>query len=58
MDTDAAHAVYRRWLKLTRRAEVVSPDGTRRPYWLLRPLKPSREKYRLVGVAADERSWR
>jgi hypothetical protein len=29
----------------------VSPDGTRRPYWLLRPLKPAREAYRLPAAA-------
>jgi hypothetical protein len=49
VDTEAAHEVYRRWLELTRRADLVSPDGTRRPYWLLRPLKPGREAYQLVG---------
>jgi hypothetical protein len=32
---------------MTRSAETHSPDGTRRPYWLLRPLKPAREFYRL-----------
>ncbi|MGH9005730.1 MAG: molybdopterin dinucleotide binding domain-containing protein, partial [Acidimicrobiia bacterium] len=47
VDTEAAHAVYRRWLEMTRPADLVSPDGTRRPHWLLRPLKPSREAYRL-----------
>ena len=47
VDTDKAHAAYHRWLGLTRRAEVVSPDGTRRPHWLLRPLKPGRDAYRL-----------
>jgi anaerobic selenocysteine-containing dehydrogenase len=47
VDTEAAHAVYRRWLELTRPADLVSPDGTRRPHWLLRPLKPGREAYRL-----------
>ena len=26
---------------------VASPDGTRRPYWLIRPVKPSRDAYRL-----------
>jgi hypothetical protein len=25
----------------------VSPDGTRRPYWLLRPVRPTRDAYRL-----------
>jgi hypothetical protein len=47
VDTEKAHRVYRDWLARTRPAERVSPDGTRRPYWLLRPLKPSREAYRL-----------
>ena len=28
-------------------ARASTPDGTRRPYWLLRPLKPSRDVYRL-----------
>ena len=28
-------------------ADKVSPDGTRRPYWLTRPLKPSKEAYKL-----------
>ncbi len=50
VDTDAARAVYRRWLELTRPAESHSPDGTRRPYWLLRPLKPARDVYRAPGV--------
>ena len=53
VDTDAAHEVYRRWLTLTRPAGLVSPDGTRRPHWLLRPLRPAREEYRLDPVLAD-----
>ena len=47
VDVDRAHALYREWLGKARPAAEVSPDGTRRPYWLLRPLKPSREAYRL-----------
>ena len=47
VDTDKAHAAYQRWLAMTRPAEQVSPDGTRRPYWLLRPLKPARQVYQL-----------
>ncbi len=47
VDTARAREVYRRWLAMTRPADRYSPDGTRRPYWLLRPLKPSREAYRL-----------
>ena len=46
-DTHAAREVYQRWLAMTRSADRYSPDGMRRPYWLLRPLKPAREVYRL-----------
>ena len=53
VDTEAAHEVYRRWLALTRPAGVVSPDGTRRPHWMLRPLKPGREAYQLDPMLAD-----
>jgi hypothetical protein len=49
VDTGAAREVYRKWLAMTRPADTHSPDGTRRPYWLLRPLKPAREVYRLPG---------
>ncbi|MGH9940995.1 MAG: molybdopterin-dependent oxidoreductase [Pyrinomonadaceae bacterium] len=47
VDMRKAHEVYRRWLALTRPADRYSPDGTRRPHWLLRPLKPAKEVYRL-----------
>jgi anaerobic selenocysteine-containing dehydrogenase len=47
VDTQTAREVYKRWLGMTRPADKYSPDGTRRPYWLLRPLKPAREFYRL-----------
>ena len=50
VDVEKARDVYRRWLEITRPAARVSPDGTRRPYWLLRPLKPSREAYRLPAA--------
>ena len=53
VDVEKAHEVYRRWLEITRPAARVSPDGTRRPYWLLRPLKPSREAYRLPVAGAS-----
>jgi hypothetical protein len=52
VDTKKSHEVYKKWLALTRPADKFSPDGTRRPYWMLRPLKPAREFYKL---AADER---
>jgi hypothetical protein len=48
VDSARALAAYRRWLELTRPADTHSPDGTRRPYWLLRPLRPAREAYRLA----------
>ena len=49
VDTARAHAIYKQWLERARPATANSPDGNRRPYWLLRPLKPSREAYRLPG---------
>jgi hypothetical protein len=47
VDTEKTHRHYLQWLEMTRPAGRISPDGTRRPYWLLRPLKPSHEAYRL-----------
>jgi anaerobic selenocysteine-containing dehydrogenase len=47
VDTNRSMAVYHEWVALTRPASKVSPDGTRRPYWLKRPLKPVKEAYRL-----------
>ncbi|HEV7377008.1 MAG TPA: molybdopterin-dependent oxidoreductase [Pyrinomonadaceae bacterium] len=47
VDVKLAHEVYQKWLATTRPADTHSPDGTRRPYWLLRPLKPAREFFRL-----------
>ena len=46
-DTKKAHAVYEKWLAMTRPAGQFSPDGTRRPHWMLRPLKPAAAAYRL-----------
>jgi hypothetical protein len=47
VDTERAHRVYESWLGLTRGAHLVSADGTRRPYWFMRPLKPSKEVFKL-----------
>ena len=47
VDTDKSMAVYREWTNLTRPASSHSPDGTRRPWWLKRPLKPTRAAYAL-----------
>jgi anaerobic selenocysteine-containing dehydrogenase len=49
VDTEKSRAVYQKWLRMTRPADQHSPDGTRRPYWMLRPLKPAREFYALPG---------
>jgi len=40
VDTAKAREVYQRWLEMTRPAGQISPDGLRRPTWLMRPLKP------------------
>jgi len=47
VDTDLARDMYRRWLEKARPADTHSPEGTRRPFWLLRPLKPAKEHFRL-----------
>jgi len=47
VDTEKSREVYRKWLAMTRPADKFSPDRTRRPYWMLRPLKPAREFYNL-----------
>src|SRR5215208_2239123 len=47
VDTEKSREVYKKWLAMTRPADQYSPDGTRRPYWMLRPLKPAREYYKL-----------
>ena len=47
VDLGAAREQYRLWLRRSRPADRFSPDGTRRPHWLVRPLKPTREAYRL-----------
>ena len=54
VDTEKARAVYRRWLEHARPATSSSPNGERRPYWLLRPLKPAREAYRLPSAPRPE----
>jgi len=57
VDTAAAREVYRQWLTLTHPAGQVSPDGTRRPRWLMRPLKPAPAAFRLpdgAGQASPE----
>jgi anaerobic selenocysteine-containing dehydrogenase len=57
VDTERARQAHREWLARARPASRVSPDGTRRPYWLLRPLKPSREAYRLPADGPPPLRW-
>ena len=45
VDTAKSRASYEKWLELTRSADDHSPDGTRRPFWMLRPVRPEREAY-------------
>ena len=47
VDTAKSREVYLKWLAETRPADRYSPNGERRPYWMLRPLKPAREFYKL-----------
>ncbi len=47
VDTRKSMEVYRQWVALTRSAVDHSPDGTRRPRWLKRPLRPVDEAYAL-----------
>jgi len=47
VDVAKSRAAYHEWMAKTRPASGHSPDGTRRPYWMLRPLKPARDVYRL-----------
>jgi len=51
VDTDKSRTVYERWMAETRPAGQVSPDGLRRPTWLMRPLKPSRDQFAIPGRA-------
>ncbi len=53
VDVARAHAVFEEWLGKARPASGVSPDGTRRPHWLIRPVRPSREAYRIDGPPPD-----
>jgi len=47
VDTNKSMEKYREWLAMTRPANRFSPDGNRRPYWLARPLKPTKAAYKL-----------
>jgi anaerobic selenocysteine-containing dehydrogenase len=54
VDTAKSREVYKKWLAQTRPADRYSPNGERRPYWMLRPLKPAREFYKLPQRASTK----
>jgi hypothetical protein len=45
VDTNASHQIYKEWMAKTRPAP--GPDGTRRPMWFDRPLKPIAAAYKI-----------
>jgi anaerobic selenocysteine-containing dehydrogenase len=47
VDVAKSRVAYKEWMEKTRPASKHSPDGTRRPYWMLRPLKPAKSVYNL-----------
>ena len=47
VDTAKSRQIYEEWLEMTRTAVHVSPDGSRRPRWLMRPLKPGGDAFAL-----------
>ena len=51
VDTEKSRAIYREWLAMTRPAGAHSPDGTRRPGWLMRPLRPAAAAFALPDAA-------
>jgi anaerobic selenocysteine-containing dehydrogenase len=53
VDTARSTEAFDEWLELTRPAESHSPDGTRRPYWLLRPVRPERQAYALPETPGE-----
>ena len=47
VNLEESKAHYEHWMKKTRPADKFSPDGTRRPHWLQRPLRPAKDAYKL-----------
>jgi len=45
VDTNRSHEIYKEWMARTRPAP--GPGGLRRPEWLQRPMKPTKEAYRM-----------
>ena len=53
VDTKRSMAVYQEWKGMARSATFHSPDGTRRPAWLKRPLSPTKNAYKLPDKPWD-----
>lgn len=51
VDTHKSHAVFKRWLAMTRPPTAQHP--LRRPHWMLRPYRPEPSAYRNPRYAAD-----
>jgi len=49
VDTARSTEVYCDWMLRTRSATGASPNGDRRPTWLIRPLRPDLDAYRIGG---------
>jgi anaerobic selenocysteine-containing dehydrogenase len=45
VDTEESHRLYKEWMAKTRPAP--GPDGTRRPMWFDRPLRPIPDAYKI-----------
>jgi anaerobic selenocysteine-containing dehydrogenase len=50
VDTKKSHQVFKAWLEKTRSPVEHSPDGNRRPLWLVRPVKPVVAAYKLPAT--------
>jgi anaerobic selenocysteine-containing dehydrogenase len=50
VDADKSKRAFEAWLAKSRPADRYSPDGTRRPQWLIRPLRPTAAAYKLPGT--------
>ena len=48
VDTARSHELYKEWMAKTRPAP--GPDGTRRPHWFDRPLRPVADAYNLKNT--------
>ena len=47
VDMEKSMKAYQDWVGKTRSVMETSPNGLRRPFWQKRPLKPTKEAYKL-----------